>query len=389
VGPVSLAAGADYRLDTGRQTVDPLQQQRLLAYNNQQPLAGLINVKEAFAETVVPLAKDVTLAQLLEVTGSIRETNYSTSGDVTTWKLGANYEPIDGLRFRGVYSTDIRAPNINELFSPSVATGSSNAAVWKGAPIQVSAFSAGNPALRPEAAKTVSVGAIVQPSFVPGLSISSDYYRINLTNAIQALTFQQVLNNCAAGDATQCSFVTFNSSGVPTSVADRFANIAGILTEGVDLEASYKTELAGGILELHGLATYIGRYVVTVGGVGGSSIDYAGDISTYGIPQWSLDGSVSYQIGPNIATVDMQRLGPGKYSIATAATIQNNDVSGVTYFNVTLERTLNFEESAYTVYVRAENIFDQAPPWQFGPTNGPGNYDRVGRYFKFGVRAAM
>src|SRR5262249_7406094 len=124
-GPVSVAFGAEHRREEGSGDSDPLQQVvnangTLGSYNtgNSQPFAGEYDVSEAYGETVVPLASHVAWADSLELNAAVRYTNYSTSGGVTTWKIGASYAPSQDLRFRVTRSRDIRAPNIEELFAP-------------------------------------------------------------------------------------------------------------------------------------------------------------------------------------------------------------------------------------------------------------------------------
>ena len=108
-GPVSLAAGGSYRAEKINAVSDPLSLERAFHIGNPQPYSGKYNVKEAFAEVVVPLAKDTSFAQTLDVSLAGRVTDYSTSGGVFTWKAGATYEPFEDLRFRVTRSRDIRA----------------------------------------------------------------------------------------------------------------------------------------------------------------------------------------------------------------------------------------------------------------------------------------
>jgi len=385
-GPVSVAAGAEYRWDAATQTVDAIQQARRFAYNNQLPLDGRINVKEAYAETVVPLAKDMFLARTLEVNGAIRVTNYSTSGTVTTWKIGGNYEPFDGLRFRVVRSRDIRAPNILELNSQQVVVGSATTAIdpKTNTLAQFPSYTSGNKFLKPEIANTFSAGAIVRPGFLRGFNVSLDYYNIKIANAIQTLSVQQTLNECQAGNTQICSFITRDANGALTSVTTPYANIATITTRGFDLEASYRFDLGRGSLELRALGNYLKNYIIDTGT---SRIDFAGDLSVYSIPKWGWDLGATYRNRGTSVNVDARRIGSGKYSGASDALIQNNNISGLWYFDAGVEQGIKTSHGELSLYVRAENIFDQKPPVLF-PVAG-GNYDRVGPYIKVGARIKM
>lgn len=385
-GPVSIAAGTEYRWDRAVQTVDAIQLARRFAYNNQLPLEGAIRVKEAYVETVVPLAKDIFLARTLELNGAVRVTNYSTSGTVTTWKIGGNYEPIDGLRFRVVRSRDIRAPNILELNSKSVVVGSATTAIdpRTNTLAQFPSFTSGNLFLKPEIANTFSAGAVLRPGFLHGFNLSLDYYNIKIANAIQTLSVQQTLNECQNGNTTICNFITRNASGALTSVTTPYANIAKITTSGFDLEASFQFNIGHGSLELRALGNYLKNYIIDLGN---SRIDYAGDLSVYGIPKWGWDLGATYRNSGTILNVDARRIGGGKYSVASDTLIQNNDISGLWYFGAGIEQSIKTSRGELALYLRAENMFDQKPPKLF-PVAG-GNYDRIGPYIKVGARIKM
>lgn len=384
-GPVSVAIGAEYRRDRSTQSVDPIQQARRFAYSNLQPITGEITVKEAYIETVIPLAKDVALAHNLEINGAARITDYSTSGTVITWKVGGNYEPFDGLRFRAVRSRDIRAPNILELNSPAQLVSSGIVATdpRTGAPAVFASFSGGNPFLTPEIADTFSAGVVLRPRFLPGFNVSLDYYDIKLSDAIQTLSNQQSLNECEAGNTTICSFISRSPTGTLISVTNVYANLARITTRGFDLEASYHLPVGPGTLDLRVLGNYLKNYIIDVGT---SKIDYAGDVLTYGIPKWGWDFGVNYKIGATSLDLNVNRIGAAKYSIASAASIENNDIAGAWYVGLGAQQTVGTSAGELTLYVRADNILGEKPPLFFPTANRGGNYDRIGRYFKVGAR---
>src|SRR5690606_27129393 len=121
-------------------------------------------VTEGYAETVVPLAHDEPWARSMDVNGAIRATSYSTSGYVTTWKLGFTYAPVDDLRIRATRSRDIRAPNLLELFSSGVS-GTNNVInlVTNDPTAFIRITSRGNLGLTPEKADATGVGVVLQP----------------------------------------------------------------------------------------------------------------------------------------------------------------------------------------------------------------------------------
>src|SRR5206468_1055369 len=129
--------------------------------------------------------------------GAVRETNYSSSGAVTTWKVGGTWDITDNLRLRITRSHDIRAPNINELDNPGsegnpqVTNPANNAQGF------IKSNTIGNPNLVPEVGDTITAGVVVQPSWgwTQGFRASVDYWSINLKNIISTLAVQNVINN--------------------------------------------------------------------------------------------------------------------------------------------------------------------------------------------------
>src|SRR5689334_14835381 len=193
-GPVSTAAGAEYRKEEITGSADPVSLVNGFFTGNYKPTVGDYNVKEAFVETVVPLAKDVTAAKLLEFNGAARYTDYSLSGNVTTWKLGLSYSPFSDLRFRAVRSRDIRAPNVGELFQAGQTQRQDvvDTSLPTRPSLSISRVTSGNTALTPEIAKTTSFGVVYSPSWLSQFTGSVDYYSIDISGAISTLGNQEI-----------------------------------------------------------------------------------------------------------------------------------------------------------------------------------------------------
>jgi outer membrane receptor protein involved in Fe transport len=386
-GAVSLAAGAEYRSTKEDQTVDAIQLARGFAYNNQQPLSGKIQVQEAFLETVVPLAVNLPMVKNLEVNGAVRETHYSTSGTATTWKIGGNYAPNQSVRFRAVRSLDIRAPNILELNSKVVSSGAGTIVIDPQTKTQATTptFTSGNALLKPENAMTSSAGIVLQPTSLPGFNLSLDYYKINLSKAIQTLTPQQTLDQCQGGNATICDFITRDATGAIKGITAPYANLSTITTSGLDLESSYRFDLgSAGKLDLRALVNYMKEYSINLGT---GKVDYAGDILNYNIPKLGWDLGAKYRNGGTTVSVNATGLGAGKYSVASAGLIENNNIPGVWYLGAGIEQRVKRDSGEWTFYLRADNILDKKPPVSY-PTQG-GSYDRIGPYVKLGARLSM
>ncbi|HTC84357.1 MAG TPA: TonB-dependent receptor, partial [Rhizomicrobium sp.] len=158
-----------------------------------QPVHASQNVWEVALESEVPVLKDLPLVQSFNLNLAGRYTDYSVSGSVQTWKIGFNWNVVDSLRFRGTTSIDIRAPTLDDLFRPATILENVFTDLHVDLPdgthyAGTTAFSSqGNPNLVPEVARTFTVGAVWTPGFVPGLTMSLDYYRMHLANAIGSI----------------------------------------------------------------------------------------------------------------------------------------------------------------------------------------------------------
>lgn len=408
-GDVNVAFGVEYRKETADQTTDaitsappnftgirgaPAALNTGVAggwhFNVAQPLVGEYSVTEGFLEVDVPLLADVTLARSLSVNGAVRLIDYSTVGQVTTWKAGVSYEPVDGVRLRGTMSRDIRAANMEELFTTAVVN-SIGGLLINGRPVAATGLRGGNPNLDPEIADTTTIGVVLKPDFIPGLGLSVDYYDIEISGAIAQLLPQQTVDQCAAGSAVACGNVRIDASGqyqilLPT------LNLASVKTSGVDFEATYNTDFEDGSnLGLRLLVNYVDKMETTV--PGSLPVDRAGDIGLTGLPQWSGVFQATYVNGPWTVFGQQRYVGGGKIdSTLTSAQLAGNDLDPVWYTDVTVQYTLDMDGTAVELFGTVNNLFNQmpriAPAVPFGnyrPTNAS-LYDTVGRFFTVGVK---
>jgi outer membrane receptor protein involved in Fe transport len=118
-----------------------------------------------------------------------RAVEYSTSGQAEVWKLGLNWTVNDQFRIRSTYSRDFRAPNLDELFAAPVR-GSGAVVIDRatGQNVAINSLTGGNILLKPEKAYTKTIGFVFRPDFIPNLSLSADYYNININQAIATAT---------------------------------------------------------------------------------------------------------------------------------------------------------------------------------------------------------
>lgn len=418
-GPISVAAGIEHRRESVGGIGDPLAGDWY--EGNYRATHGAYDVTEGFFETVVPLVKDIPFAKSLDFNGAVRETSYSLSGQVTTYKTGGTWSPIDDLTFRVTRSHDIRAPDLSELFSAGQASTVSYTDPAHGNTSSL-AFQVtnGNRDLKPEVSDSTEVGLVLRPRFLPGLQASADYYHLNITQAIATLGGQQIVSQCFAGYSSFCPLITRNGAGIITSVAVQPLNFASQVASGLDFEVSYKRDLAtiepslDGSLSLHLLATrylndtYNNGVSPPINYVGGAQQDGFGDLS---LPRWRYlatvgwnNESFSTQLtvrGVSDGLLDTTYIScasncPAQTSTQAAnnRTISNNHVPGAIYFDTNFTYKLATETNT-SLFLNIKNILDTSPvqvPYGPGLDGAPQDdanpilYDTLGRSFRFGVR---
>jgi iron complex outermembrane receptor protein len=387
-GAVSVAFGGEWRRETQVLTADALATAGRFLIGNATPFSGKFDVKEGYVEALVPLARDVSFAHSFDLNGAIRYADYSTAGGQTTWKLGAVYEPVEGLRFRATRSRDIRAPAIYELFSPgsTLAAGLTVRGVNANIPQN---RSIGNPNLRPEVANTLTLGIVVQPSGIPGLRASIDYFRIDLKDAIDSLSAANIGNFCTAGQQLYCSFITFASNGItPLSLAAPVQNIASFKSTGLDFALSYRLGLGSG----SSLTTrFSGTYALSnwINGVDRAGENGLGSLGA--VPRFRGNIQETFETGPLSLTAQMIYYSAGNndntFNTLPALTINQNRIPAVAYVN--LFSTIRISDRM-ELTTSIDNLLDKDPPVSPYATQGQAvngqYYDKVGRTFEIGVR---
>lgn len=411
-GPVSLAAGIEHRREGVKDRASALDVARAFNAGNYLPTFGSYRVTEGYLETVVPLARELSWARVLEVNAAVRQTDYSTSGQVTTWKLGGIYAPISDIRFRVTRSRDIRAPFLGDLFNAGVAQANRavNDPVTR-TTASVTGLSTGNPGLKPEVADTIGAGVVLSPAFVPRLQVSVDYYKVKIAGAIKVPTAQSVVDLCFAGNQALCPFVQ-RTNGVITTVITAPANVQSQDAEGLDLEVNYSQPLSAlnagwqGTLALRAYGTYVislknfDNTGVTQGaGVTGG---YGSDVNSGpSAPKFRSLVALVYSDDRLTLNATWNHIAAGVYNNAftqclaacptgSQRTIDSNRVRGADTFDASIAYRLL---GGATAFLAADNVFNQAPPFVGGSTAttfsvGQMNYnfDRIGRTVKAGIR---
>lgn len=435
-GDVSIALGAEYREEKLRGSV-PAEFQPVPIRNaagavtgalnrwsvgNYLPSFGRFDVKEAYVETVVPLGFG------LEFNGAARATRYSTAGNVTTWKAGATWQPIEDIRFRVTRSRDIRAPNLNDLFQAGTANsdavsnpgfpGSSPPFVAAGLPPQssysYSGFNTGNPNLRAEKADQWNVGVVLSPRFLPGFNVSVDYFDIDLDNGISTFTASQIVNLCFQNQTEFCNAIsidptrTLNPAQPYLIIRNQPFNAASQTVRGIDFDLTYSLPVdrifanSEGTFTLRGLAT---RYIENrfdsgvPGTVALNSAGVNGGQST--TPSWIFRASATYDTPDFSISAVGRGVSAGKYvangiecSTACPAndpnffTYDDNRVSGVFYADLNLTQKVDMNGAEAQFFVNVTNLFNRWPLLvpETGLAANSTYSDLLGRQFRVGIR---
>ncbi|WP_129790483.1 TonB-dependent siderophore receptor [Sphingosinicella sp. CPCC 101087] len=417
-GPLSFAGGLEYRKDSVSSVTDAISARNDFHTSPGGGIAGGeadLDVKEGFVELALPLARDLPFARSAELNGAIRVTDYSNSGRVETWKIGADWQPVEFIRFRGTRSRDIRAPNLFELYG---APQSSFQTVDDGAAgrLLVPTLLSGNTALQPEVADTWTAGAVVTANLggAGNFRASVDWFDISLDGAISTLGAQIIRDRCVGGDQALCEFVIRNEAGQLTQIINPQLNLNTLITRGWDVEADYTLPLTSlGIesddrLNLRVLATFV-KDLITVD-TSGIAVDRAGQNGSgvsqpSGVPDYTINGFITYQGDPFAAQLQIRHISSGVYNVLNIGphqdgydpslpnSISDNKVGAVTYVNLNAQYTVwERGEQSVEVFGVVNNLFNQDPPKDlpssFGPTNNV-LYDVVGRSYRLGVRFAL
>jgi outer membrane receptor protein involved in Fe transport len=340
-GGLGFAIGAEYRKEQSDQIQDDLSASGQLFYNAIGRTKGEYNITEGYAELVVPLLKDKLFAHRLSIEGAERVGHYSTVGSVNQWRVGLQWSPIQDLSFRGSRSVAVRAPDITELFGPqgqnfttlandpcdtaqvaAIANDPARranriancaAAIANYNPNTfVSNFGAnrpslqllegGNPDLSEETARTWTVGLVLQPRALAGLSFSADYWAIKVDDAVAQIPFNTLLTNLcydapvAPSSNHFCDFVHRDANGAVTVLERTNQNVQAIQTSGIDVALSLSHDFGGiGLFQFRADGTKIVKWDLQ-GAPGIETTHYVGTITApfAATPKYKVGGTLAW-----------------------------------------------------------------------------------------------
>ena len=434
-----FAIGAEYRKEKGVSTIDDLYASgELIGYGQGQTFPAFsYDVKEVYGELLVPLVTDRSLFQDLNLELGARYSDYSTVDSVFSWKAGANWTPVDGLRMRGMFQRAVRAPNLYELSAPTVAgidnlgsdpcsgtnpVGNStltDLCIATGAPAgqigqiagpvsgQINAFYGGNLDLQEEKSDTFTLGFVATPRGIPGMSIAIDYYNIRIKNAIDVLAGspQNVVDACYEifqdASSPYCQAIIRNdltgalSGGIDYGVQQFNFNSAVLKTKGVDVNFDYTRPFGdNNTIGFHLAGTYVDSYKKQ----GDTFVEPTECAGKFGfscniapMPKWKHTATLTLGLG-DITVAGRWRL-IGSVSEDDGTDILRAKIGSYSYFDLTGSADI---ADAFTFRVGVNNLFDKDPPIVGAAAGGtsynsantfPTVYDPLGRTFFAGISA--
>jgi iron complex outermembrane receptor protein len=408
-GGLQVAAGVMYREDKGWRDPDPLIVAGIANSNQQSPINGTIKAKEAYAEVSVPLLKGLPLMEMVRVDGAIRYSDYKEFGSDTNYKAGLDWTLGWGLRARATWGTAFRVPNVAELFSgvtqgqltttdPCSRYSTSTNAVLRancqasGVPANyiqpnnaILTTTGGNENLQPETAETLTLGLVWQPEFVPGLSVTLDYWKIDIDNAIRSITGSTKLSVCYNTPSLAhpfCSSENFTRNpltGEVNFLSSQQVNVGAETVNGVDAAVRYTRKVGDLQATVDAGVTYLKKYTI-IPYPGGAPIIYRGFIGggNGGYPKWRGLGAFTLDDPKWSLTWSVQWIGKAR-DFNALRTAVGSTTSNVFYHNA--QFSYRISEKAIAA-IGVDNIFEPDVPYIASYTDANTDtmtYDLMGR----------
>ena len=455
-GPVRFVLGGEYRREKAFNNSDAAADNLLsnsVFLGDFDPQA--LEVKEGYGEIEIPVLKDVPFFKELTLTGAGRISSYNNSAGTTyTYNAGGEWSPIRDIRFRANYGRAVRAPNVSETGSPPVPNfangiidpcnvnaigGTPNRAINCAAQLssaqlanlQPAGYSLGiisgsNPNLQAETSDSYTYGVVLQPRFLPGLSLSVDYYAIRVKGVIVSVGAQGIFNACYDSpnlSSPLCNQFKRNLTGsngalgeLPGQILNGSTltgpqNFASRIRRGVDTEIAYRTNIGPDI-------KFNSRLIYTHGFENSNfqNPTYANfasyNLGVVGDPQDEarLDFDVTYKnitfgyqmhaLGAQLATA-YENVLPNNQGVVIPGTVTglplNSDALDVYQYPAIFYHNLrlNFKigdrrksKDELNFYIGVDNALDQEPPFGTSATGaGTAIYSIRGRNFYAGFKA--
>jgi iron complex outermembrane receptor protein len=384
-GPLKLALGAQVRREIF--AVDGLSFYSGTQPSPTRPARNNRTIAAAFAELAVPLfgsGNERPGLRRLDLSLALRHEHYSDFGSTTNPKVGLVWEPVGGFRLRGSYGTSFRAPSLTDLGAPLVivATQLPNG---NGGYSPVVYLGGGNAGLKPERAKSLSLGMVLAPKAVKGFHLEATYFSTSFDQRIGAPVSEQILktlvdpafspfvrrvdpaNNPADLAAVQ-ALINDPASFVPKNLPPQFfqaivdgrmVNTSSIDVRGVDVLLSQHLALGQNALTLAVNGSYLIDYKTRLTPAA-ATIDRVG---TLGFPgNFRARGTLDWSRGDWGATLTVNYLDRSTDNVS----IPERPVGSWTTFDLQLRyqpKTDSGWRHGLTISLSAQNLFDTDPPF--------------------------
>ena len=412
----SMNVGFEYRKDELNFQPDAVLASADIAGGNLGvlPVSGSTKTKELFVEARISLIEN-RATNVLTVEAGYRQSWQSNSENkfrFNTYKLGLEFAPVPDFRLRASLQSAVRAPNVQELFTPTFQSDfrtdpcagvspdatlaqCENTGVNSGQYGRIvespnvdinlyNAIGGGNPALDPEKATTKAVGLVLRPRFIPGLDATIDWFDISLKGTIGVVHPIIIMNVCIeSGNPLLCGRIHRDANGslwqTPEGFVDiRNINFGSIKMRGVDVGVSYRRGFgrAGSFdLELLGSQLYRSRYG------GGGPVPPFNCAGAYGLtcgtprPEWRHKARATWKFSApfslslqwrHVGSVRLDRSIPGNLNLNGPWLAGDERIGAQNYFDLT---ALARVSDRYEFRIGVTNLFDREPPIVSGPGN--------------------
>jgi len=417
---ISIALGyetrettTDYRPDLANRTGD-----RSGSGGAALALKGGYDVDEYYMELGIPVTTAISLD------AGYRTSEYSTGQDTESYKLGAFWRVNDQVAVRTAFQTATRHANIAELFESTgfglvdldddpcglSQTASQAACANTGLPAnlygtdlkspadQYNILSGGNPNVAPEEAESFTAGIVLTPTMLEGLTLTIDYFDINVTDGIGSVSAKTALDKClTTGQATYCNLINRNPVNgslwlTGGYISAQTTNIAEETTQGIDIIFDYSMETPLGVLELEGVTTYLSSFEI-IELPGEAAVECAGNwggsCGKNPLAEWSGNYKAT------LVTAYDTNVSLGMRYLGETDDLNSNgiDFDSYTYFDLT---AVYSPTENYTATIGISNLFDKDPAVTSDAGTAPGNgntfpayFDALGRYMYFNLSATF
>ncbi|MCY4095179.1 MAG: TonB-dependent receptor, partial [Gammaproteobacteria bacterium] len=413
IGAVAFATGVERRFQEGRFDPDPVVSAGDTAGLPAQPTAGEFDVSELYAEIEIPVIGQLPAADLIEISAATRFFDYSTFDSGTTSKIGIRWQFTQGLLFRGAWSEGFRAPSIGELFGgrtrldavitdpcsdffvSNIGPEVIQNCVAAGVPLdgsyaqlgsQISVMTGGNPALKPETSKGVTLATIWQPDLISGsMSIELVRYRHDIDDVITGYDAQTVLDGCYRKNVTPlCELIQRNERGGISQFRNTIFNTGSIRTSGWDFEFNWKN---GGQWQIDWQLTRLDEFTELLRDSGSSVIDMRDLVGiteadrgkpewkssftfTWGRERWETSWTTRYIHAMTERCSDFLDGSPDSLTnlgLCSQPDYENNSLSrnrlrSTIYHDLQAKYTFGVTDHDLGVTVGFVNLFDRDPP---------------------------